>query len=61
VHVVDASVADPEGQIARRAQVLDEIGADAVPELLVFNKIDLAPDEAKLIVDDHPGSVAVSA
>ena len=32
-----------------------------VPELLVFNKADLAPDEAKRLVDDHPGSVAVSA
>ena len=27
----------------------------------MFNKADLAPDEAKRLVDDHPGSVAVSA
>jgi GTP-binding protein HflX len=32
-----------------------------VPELLVFNKADLAGPEAKRLVDDHPGSVAVSA
>lgn len=61
VHVVDASVADPEGQITAVRTVLDEIDAAAVPELLVFNKADLAPDEAKLLADDHPGSVAVSA
>jgi GTP-binding protein HflX len=41
--------------------VLDEIGAAAVPELLVFNKSDLAPEEAKQLAFDHPGSVAVSA
>ena len=27
----------------------------------MFNKADLAPDEAKQLVGDHPGSVAVSA
>jgi len=32
-----------------------------VPELLVVNKIDIAPDDAKAIVEDHPGSVAISA
>ena len=38
VHVVDASSADPDGQIDAVRVVLDEIGADRVPELLVFNK-----------------------
>jgi GTPase len=32
-----------------------------VPELLVFNKSDVAPEEAKQLAFDHPGSVAVSA
>jgi GTPase len=41
--------------------VLGEIDAAAVPELLVFNKADLAPGVAKELVADHPGSVAVSA
>ena len=36
-----------EGQIAAVRAVLGEIGALAVPELLVFNKADLAPDAAK--------------
>ena len=61
VHVVDASAADPLGQIAAVRTVLDEIDAETVPELLVFNKADLAPEVAKQLVEDHPGSVAVSA
>ena len=61
VHVVDASVADPEGQIDAVRDVLAEIDAAAVPELLVFNKADVAPLAAKHLVADHPGSVAISA
>ncbi|HEY5663531.1 MAG TPA: GTPase HflX [Ilumatobacter sp.] len=61
VHVVDASAADPDGQIAAVREVLAEIGAATVPELIVFNKTDLAPAEAQALVDDHAGSVAVSA
>ena len=61
VHVVDATAVDPEGQIAAVREVLGEIGAAAVPELLVVNKTDVAPDAAKQIVEDHPGSVAISA
>jgi GTP-binding protein HflX len=61
VHVVDASAPDPLGQIAAVRTVLAEIDADRVPELLVFNKSDLAGEEAKQLEFDHPGSVAVSA
>ncbi len=61
VHVVDASAADPDGQIAAVREVLAEIDAAAVPELLVFNKSDLAPGDAKGLADDHVGSVAISA
>ena len=61
VHVVDASAPDPIGQIDAVRQVLGEIDAAAVPELLVFNKADLAPGAAKEFVADHPGSVAISA
>lgn len=61
VHVVDASAADPEGQIAAVREVLAEIDADRVPEFLVINKADLAPDAAAEVVSAHPGAVAVSA
>jgi GTP-binding protein HflX len=32
-----------------------------VPELLVVNKLDIAPEGAKEVVADHEGAVAVSA
>ena len=41
LHVVDASGPDPDAHIAAVRQVLREIGAGAVPELMVYNKCDL--------------------
>jgi GTP-binding protein HflX len=61
LHVVDASAVDPNGQIAAVREVLAEIGADNVPELLVINKSDLDPDEAKRLVYEHQGTVSFSA
>ena len=61
LHVVDASAVDPNGQIAAVREVLAEIDADKVPELLVINKSDLDPDEAKRLVYEHQGAVAFSA
>jgi GTP-binding protein HflX len=61
VHVVDASGPEPAAHIDAVRHVLDEIGAGAVPELLVFNKSDLAAERAGTLVARHPGSVAVSA
>ena len=55
VHVVDASSIDPDAQIDAVRTVLEEIGAADVPELLVFNKMDIAKNEPP------PGSVAISA
>ncbi len=60
VHVVDSAAPDPHDQIAAVRTVLSDIGADRVPELLAFNKSDIAPD-AKRLVDRHPGSVLLSA
>ncbi|MBV8235642.1 MAG: GTPase HflX [Acidimicrobiia bacterium] len=60
VHVVDSAAPDPGEQIDAVRTVLAEIGADRVPELLAFNKSDIAP-EAKRLVDRHPGSVLLSA
>ena len=42
LHVVDASAPDRDDQIAEVQRVLDEIGAGAVPMLMVYNKIDAA-------------------
>jgi GTP-binding protein HflX len=44
IHVVDASDPGFERQIAVTEKVLDEIGAHAVPRILVFNKIDCVGD-----------------
>ncbi|HYZ99680.1 MAG TPA: GTPase HflX [Acidimicrobiales bacterium] len=61
VHVVDASAADPAGSIRAVRDVLTEIGADRVPELLAFNKSDVAPLAAKRLREGWEGSVACSA
>ncbi|HEY0517871.1 MAG TPA: GTPase HflX [Ilumatobacteraceae bacterium] len=61
VHVVDSTAPDPDGQISAVREVLTEIGAGQVPELLVFNKADAEPDVAKDLVHRHEGSVAISA
>ena len=61
VHVVDASAPDPAGNIRAVRDVLAEIGAERVPELLAFNKSDLAPGSAKRLADVWEGSVALSA
>ena len=61
VHVVDASAPDPDEQIEAVRAVLSEIGAASRPELLAFNKADLAGDVVDGLVATHPGSVACSA
>jgi GTP-binding protein HflX len=61
VHVVDASAPDPTAQITAVRVVLDEIEAERVPELIVVNKADRAPESAKQLVAELEGSVAVSA
>lgn len=61
LHVVDTSAPDPEANIVAVRSVLEEIGAASVPELVVFNKSDRAPEPANKLVAAHPGSVAVSA
>ena len=61
VHVVDANAVHPEQQITAVREVLAEIGADQVPEFIVFNKADLIDDWGASLVEDHQGAVAVSA
>ena len=46
VHVIDAADPGFERQLAVTEEVLDEIGAQAVPRILVFNKIDRVGDQA---------------
>src|SRR5689334_15239000 len=44
LHVVDGSDADPEAQIGAVREVLREVGAADVPELIVINKADIADE-----------------
>jgi len=60
VHVVDASDPGFERQLAVTDEVLDEIGAQDVPRLLVFNKIDRGGNEAALLAN-YPGCIVMSA
>jgi len=62
LHVVDGSHPDPEGQLAAVREVLAEIGADKVPELVVINKADAAdPMVVSRLRAREPHSVVVSA
>jgi GTP-binding protein HflX len=47
LHVVDAANEEFPLQIAQVQEVLREIGADQIPQLLVFNKIDALPSERR--------------
>jgi GTPase len=62
VHVVDGSHPDPEEQVRAVHEVLSEVGADRLPELLVVNKVDVADQETLLrLKHTWPDAVFVSA
>lgn len=62
LHVVDGSDPDPEGQIRAVREVLAEIDATHLPELIVFNKADIAdPLTIDEMLRKYPDSIAVSA
>lgn len=48
LHVVDGAHPDPEEQVRAVREVLAEVGAERVPELLVVNKTDAADEETLL-------------
>jgi GTP-binding protein HflX len=60
LHVIDASDAGFGRQLAVTEKVLAEIGAQDVPRLLVFNKIDRGGDETALRAK-YPGCIVMSA
>jgi GTPase len=60
VHVVDGAAADPEAQMAAVRAVLADIGAGDTPELLVVNKVDRAPNDARLLAKQE-NAAAISA
>nr|WP_228068093.1 GTPase HflX [Neisseria sp. 19428wB4_WF04] len=63
LHVVDAAHPDFERQMDAVNAVLEEIGAHEIPQLVVYNKIDLLPDSqrpAGILRDKQGRVVAVS-
>jgi GTPase len=57
LHVVDASTPDRDAQIDAVNDVLAEIGADAIPQILIMNKIDLTQLPARVERDEY-GKIA---
>jgi GTP-binding protein HflX len=60
LHVVDAASPQADEQIAEVERVLEEIGAERIPQILVFNKLDLVepsarPRVAADVVERAPG------
>lgn len=62
VHVVDGADEDPLGQIAAVREVLAQVGAEKIPEVIAINKADIANQETiEGIRRREPGAVVVSA
>jgi GTP-binding protein HflX len=63
VHVVDAAHPDPASQLATVRDVIGEIGARDIPEIVVFNKVDLLQDDDQrlLLRALEPTAIFVSA
>ena len=62
LHVVDGSDAEPEEQMSAVREVLSEIGAGNLPELIVINKCDMAdPMDIARLRRQEPDAVIVSA
>ena len=63
LHVIDAASASRTDQIEQVNHVLAEIGAESVPQLLVYNKIDISGGLPEVVLDDcgRIARVSVSA
>ncbi|TFB55687.1 GTPase HflX [Cryobacterium sp. TMT2-17-1] len=62
VHVVDGSHPDPASQLATVREVIAEVGAREIPEVVVFNKSDLISDDDGLVLRGlWPKGIFVSA
>jgi GTPase len=62
LHVADASAPDVEDQVQAVRDVLGEIGAGEIPEVLALNKVDMLSEVGRARVQRRfPGGVSVSA
>ena len=62
VHVVDGSHPDPASQLATVRDVIGELDARHLPEVVVFNKADLIDDDQRLVLRGlEPTAIFASA
>ncbi|HSP76704.1 MAG TPA: GTPase HflX, partial [Cryobacterium sp.] len=62
VHVVDGSHPDPASQLSTVREVIAEVGAREIPEIVVFNKTDLVSEDDRLVLRGlWPQGIFVSA
>ena len=62
IHLVDASDADPDHQLATVRLVLSEIGASDIDEMVVFNKVDAIDETTRVRLEAlHTDAVFISA
>lgn len=62
LHIVDGSHPEPLEQVHAVHQVIDEIGGEKIPELIVINKVDISdPHRVVELVRQLPGSIPISA
>ena len=62
LHVIDGSHPEPWEQVRAVRQVIDEIGADTITELIAINKVDVADENTVMeLVRRFPGSIPISA
>ncbi|SJN09594.1 GTP-binding protein HflX [Leucobacter sp. 7(1)] len=62
LHVVDGSHPDPSAQLRTVREVISEVSAQGIPEIVAFNKTDLIDDSQRLVLHGLvPDAVFVSA
>ena len=62
LHVIDAAATDRDRRISAVHQVLEEVGANDVPALEVYNKCDaITADERRRLQDQDPATLCISA
>ena len=62
LHVIDAAAADRDRRDRAVHEVLQEVGANDVPILEVYNKCDaITPDERRRLQDHDPAALCISA
>ena len=62
LHVIDAATTDRDRRLAAVNQVLQEVGADEVERLEVYNKCDaISSDERRRLQEQDPAALCISA